>query len=224
MELRNTIPQQDFGTSHRMSVGTSALRAACYTLLPIFPTPARCTMSMQTKKTYLVISALGKDRPGIVNRLSTMVAEHGCNIEDSRMTVLGGEFAAMLLVEGKWNTLAKVENALPELEKDLGLTVIAKRTSEREHTRALIPYAVDVIAMDHPGIVSSLSGFFAEREINIEDMLTSSYAAPHTGTQMFSVHITIGIPASMHIATLRDEFMDYCDDLNLDAVLEPIKS
>jgi glycine cleavage system transcriptional repressor len=184
----------------------------------------RRIMAMQTKKTYLVISALGKDRPGIVNQIAKMIAEHGCNIEDSRMTVLGGEFAVILLVEGKWNTLAKVENSLPELEKTLDLTIIAKRTSEREHTRSLIPYAVDVIAMDHPGIVSSLSGFFAERDINIEDMLTSSYAAPHTGTQMFSVHITIGIPSNIHIATLRDEFMDYCDDINLDAVLEPLKN
>jgi glycine cleavage system transcriptional repressor len=176
-----------------------------------------------TKKTYLVISALGADRPGIVNSLSRAIAEHGCNIEDSRMAVLGGEFAAMLLVEGKWNTLAKVENSLPEMERELGLVIIAKRTGERETGRNLIPYAVEVVAMDHPGIVNSLAGFFAEREINIEDMITSSYPAPHTGTPMFSVHMSVGIPADLHIATLRDEFMDYCDSLNLDAVLEPIK-
>lgn len=178
---------------------------------------------MQPKKTYLVISALGKDRPGILSALSKVIAEQGCNIEDSRMTVLGGEFAAMLLVEGKWNALAKVENALPELEKHAGLTLVVKRTDERETTRALIPYAVDVVSMDHPGIVNSLASFFAERDINIEDMITSSYTASHTGTQMFSLHMTVGIPSNIHIATLRDEFMDYCDDINLDSVLEPLK-
>jgi len=179
---------------------------------------------MSNKKTYLVISALGQDRPGIVNSLSRAIADHGCNIEDSRMTVLGGEFAAMLLVEGKWNTLAKVENILPDLEKQLGMTIIAKRTGQRETGRNLIPYGVEVVSMDHPGIVNSLAGFFADREINIEDMVTSSYAAPHTGTPMFSVHITVGIPSGMHIAELRDQFMDYCDSLNLDAVLEPLKN
>ena len=70
---------------------------------------------MATHKTFLVISAVGADHPGLVNDLSRSILEYGCNIEDSRMTVLGGEFAAILLVEGKWNTLAKVENALPEL-------------------------------------------------------------------------------------------------------------
>jgi glycine cleavage system transcriptional repressor len=178
---------------------------------------------MPTQKTYLVISALGADRPGIVRSLTKAIAEHGCNIEDSRMAVLGGEFAAMLLVEGKWNTLAKVENSLPELQTQLGMTIIAKRTSERTSARNLVPYAVEVVSMDHPGIVNSLASFFAERDINIEDMATSSYSAPHTGTPMFSVQISVGIPSQIHIAALRDEFMDYCDSLNLDAVLEPIK-
>ena len=178
---------------------------------------------MATQKTYLVISALGEDHPGIVNQLSKAILEHGCNIEDSRMTVLGGEFAVMLLVEGKWNTLAKVENTLPELERQLGMTIISKRTGERATVSNLLPYAVDVISMDHPGIVNNLAAFFAERNINIEDLATSSYAAAHTGTPMFSVHMTVGIPSDLHIAALREEFMDYCDGLNLDAVLEPIK-
>lgn len=179
---------------------------------------------MATQKTYLVISALGADHPGLVNDLSRAILEHGCNIEDSRMTVLGGEFAAILLVEGKWNTLAKIENALPELERQLGMVIVCKRTGPRARNENKLPYAVDVIAMDHPGIVNKLAAFFAERSINIEDMGTSTYAAAHTGTPMFAVHMTVGIPADTHIATLREEFMDYCDGLNLDAVLEPIKA
>jgi glycine cleavage system transcriptional repressor len=178
---------------------------------------------MTTQKTFLVISALGKDQPGLVNHLSKAILEQGCNIEDSRMTVLGGEFAAMLLVEGKWNTLAKVENILAELERQLGMTIISKRTGERTAGANLLPYGVDVVSMDHPGIVNNLAGFFAERSINIEDMATNTYAAAHTGAPMFSVHMTVGIPADMHIAALREEFMDYCDGLNLDAVLEPLK-
>ena len=103
------------------------------------------------------------------------------------------------------------------------MTIIAKRTGERAGGKNLLPYAVDVVSMDHPGIVNNLAGFFADRGINIEDMATSTYAAAHTGTPMFSVHMTVGIPADMHIGGLREEFMDYCDGLNLDAVLEPLK-
>ncbi len=179
---------------------------------------------MSSKNNYLVISALGKDHPGIVNTLTKTILNHGCNIVDSRMTVLGGEFAALIMVEGQWNKLAKVEGAIPELENQLGMTIIARRTQERGPDRNLLPYAVEVVAMDHPGIVNNLAGFFAGHDINIEDLVTTSYAAAHTGTPMFSVQMTVGIPSDIHIGSLREEFMDYCDALNLDAVLEPIKS
>ena len=178
---------------------------------------------MPPRPNLLVISALGKDRAGIVDELSRVVLDNGCNILDSRMTVLGGEFAVLMLIEGNWNTVAKLENAIPEMERKLGMTIIAKRTEDRAASSNLLPYGVDVVALDHPGIVHSLANFFAERSINIEEMSTSVYAAAHTGAPMFSVHMSVGIPADMHIASFRDEFMDFCDALNLDAILEPIK-
>ncbi|MGD1983392.1 MAG: glycine cleavage system protein R [Chromatiaceae bacterium] len=178
---------------------------------------------MPAKNSHLVISALGKDRPGIVDTLARAIYELDCNISDSRMTVLGGEFAILLLVDGPWNRLAKLEDQVPELQDRLDLTITTRQTGERSPEANLLPYAVDVVALDHPGIVYSLASFFSDRQINIEDMVTSSYAAAHTGTPMFSVRMTIGIPADIHIAALRDEFMDFCDSMNLDAVLEPIK-
>lgn len=179
---------------------------------------------MSSQHNYLVISALGQDRPGIVDKLSGAILEDSCNITDSRMTVLGGEFAIMLMVEGNWNTLTKLEDSIPQLEKSLGLTIIAKRTEDKPTGDALLPYGVEVVALDHPGIVHHLASFFSQRNINIEDLVTNSYAAAHTGTQMFSVQMTVGIPSNEHISTLRDEFMEFCDDMNLDAVLEPIKN
>lgn len=178
---------------------------------------------MPPKNSHLVISALGKDRPGIVNQLSKAIYELHCNITDSRMTVLGGEFAILLMIEGPWNQLAKLEDQVPELQEKLGLTITTKRTEERSANANLLPYGVDVVSLDHPGIVYSLASFFSDKNINIEDMTTSSYAAAHTGTPMFSVRMNIGIPANIQIAVLRDEFMDFCDGMNIDAVLEPIK-
>jgi glycine cleavage system transcriptional repressor len=186
--------------------------------------PGATQNKMSSQHNYLVISALGQDRPGIVDELSGTILEDGCNIADSRMTVLGGEFAIMLMVEGNWNTLSKLEESIPELEKHLGLTIIAKRTGDKRTGDTLLPYGVEVVSLDHPGIVHHLASFFSQRNINIEDMVTNSYAAAHTGTQMFSVQMTVGIPSSEHISTLRDEFMEFCDNMNLDAVLEPLKN
>ncbi|HHH39824.1 MAG TPA: glycine cleavage system protein R [Sedimenticola sp.] len=179
---------------------------------------------MTPSKNFLVISALGSDRPGIVDQLSKIILDSGCSIVDSRMTVLGGEFAILLMIEGNWNTLAKLEGNIPAIEQQLSLTVISKRTTERLAGPDLLPYAVEVVSLDHPGIVHHLASFFSQRKINIEDMATSGYAAAHTGAPMFAVHMTVGIPSNIHIATLREEFMEFCDAMNLDAVLEPIKA
>jgi glycine cleavage system transcriptional repressor len=175
------------------------------------------------KENHLVISALGKDQPGIVNQLATVVLECGCNISDSRMTVLGSEFAVIMLVSGKWSGIAKVEDHLARLQDKLGLTVVTRRTELREGTARVIPYAVEVVAMDHPGIVHDIAEFFSSRNINVEDLYTGRYAAPHTGTPMFSLHMTVGVPSDMSVASLRGEFMDFCDSLNLDAMLAPVK-
>jgi glycine cleavage system transcriptional repressor len=171
----------------------------------------------------LVIAALAQDRPGLVDELSGWILDSGCNIADSRMTVLGGEFAVLLLAEGQWNNLAKLEDQLESMQERLGMTITLKRTVPKRPGGAFLPYAVDVVALDHPGIVHSLASFFSQRKINIQDLSTSTYSAAHTGTLMFSVHMTLDVPADIHIASLREEFLDTCDRLNLDAVIEPIK-
>jgi glycine cleavage system transcriptional repressor len=172
----------------------------------------------------LVIAAIGEDRPGLVDELSGWILESGCNIADSRMTVLGGEFAVLLLAEGPWNSLAKLEDQQDQVQSRLGMTINLKRTEKKPPQGAFLPYAVDVVALDHPGIVHNLASFFSQRKINIQDLATSSYSAAHTGTLMFSVHMTLDVPADTHIAGLREEFLDFCDRLNLDAVIEPVKA
>ena len=172
---------------------------------------------------FLVISALGTDRPGVVAALSETIVDSGCNINDSRMAVLGSEFAMVMLLSGHWNAIAKIEQALPKLETKLELRIQSKRTEPRTSTDHLIPYAVEIVSQDQPGIVCDIADFFFKRHINIEDIYSSTYPAPHTGARMFTLHMTVGIPTDTAIATLRGEFMDFCDDRNLDAMLAPVK-
>lgn len=174
-------------------------------------------------ESFLVITALGRDKPGIVDKLSEAVTNCDCNIVDSRMTVLGGEFAVILMVSGKWNQLAKLEDGLQSLRDSLELTITSKRTEPGEPATDLMPYTVEVISIDHPGIVYELAHFFSKRNINIQELNTTRYSAAHTGTPMFALHISANIPADTHVATLRDEFLDFCESQNMDATIEPMK-
>lgn len=170
-----------------------------------------------------MISALGEDRPGLVSELSETILNTGCNIEDSRMSILGGEFALIMMVSGAWNNIAKLEDLLPVSQEKLGLIITGRRTESRKLTKQEVPYSIEVVSLDHPGIVQQIAGFFSKRKINIHDMYTSSHRAAHTGSPMFTLSMTIEIPAATHISTLRDQFMEFCDELNLDAIMEPIK-
>ncbi len=178
---------------------------------------------MKKPNNQMVLSALGKDRPGLVDQLTHAIFDLECNIADSRMTVLGGEFAILLLIEGPWNQLARLEGHIPELEKELGLTILSRYTELPEQQEETLPYGVEVVSLDHPGIVHRLANFFSQRNINIIDLNTTRYAAPHTGTSMFAVQMNIGVPAKTSIGELREEFLEFCDDMNLDAVMEPYK-
>ena len=172
----------------------------------------------------IVLSAIGTDRPGVVKDISRAILDCGGNIEESRMAALGAEFAVLMLISGNWHTPAKLEKAMSELEKYHGLVITLKKTAMRTDQGACLPYLVDVVCLDQPGIVFHLSEFFAARGIEIADVQTRRYAAAHTGAPMFSVHMTVSIPGSAPIGQLRDDFHDLCEQLNLDAILEPVKT
>lgn len=172
---------------------------------------------------FLVISALGEDKPGIVSTLTKVILDCGGNVVDSRMTILGGEFAVILLVSGEWNEIAKLETSLQTVGRTNDLTISTKRTEPKTHPPQALPYSAEVIAIDHPGIVHELANFLTSLNINIQDLRTDRYSAPHTGTAMFSVHIVMHIPAQVHITRFREQFFEFCDRLNLDAILEPVK-
>jgi glycine cleavage system transcriptional repressor len=171
----------------------------------------------------LVLTASGEDRIGLVERFSSRITEAGCNIEESRMAALGGQFAILMRVAGSWAAISKLEGQFEATGRELGLSIVHARTRKQPPAKPVVPYQVEVIALDHPGIVHSLARFFSNHGINIEELETDTYPAPHTGAPMFSARITVGLPADAHISTLRGEFLDYCDDLNLDATFEPVR-
>jgi glycine cleavage system transcriptional repressor len=172
----------------------------------------------------LAISAIGPDRTGIVHDLTHVIADCGGNISESRMASLGNEFAMLLLVSGNWHSLAKLEAELQRFATEAGLTLNLKRTEGRNARTDRLPYSIDAVCLDQTGIVSALSGFCSSRDIDIAEVATRSYPAAHTGALMFAVQMIVNVPSRLHLAHLREEFMEFCDSRNLDAILEPVKS
>ncbi len=175
-------------------------------------------------KQHIVISAVGTDRIGMVHELSKAIADCGGTISESRMTALGNEFAMVMLVTGNWHTLAKLEGEFKKLGDAAGMNVQWRRTEARAARNDMLPYSIDVVCLDQTGIVAGMSGFFAQRGVDIAEISTRAYAAAHTGAPMFSIQMIVNVPSRLHIGVLREEFMDFCDHQNLDAIFEPVKN
>jgi len=175
-------------------------------------------------KQFLAVSALGKDRAGLAHDLVRTISECGASISDSRMLPLGGEFAMQLLVTGNWHAMARLESELVRLGEAAGLALHMRRTDPRPLREDHIPYSIDVIGPDHPGIIAGLAGFLTARQIEIAEVASRSYVAAQTGAAMFAVQMMINVPARQPVAQLREDFMEYCDSQNLDAILEPVKN
>ncbi|NNC76602.1 MAG: glycine cleavage system protein R [Woeseiaceae bacterium] len=172
----------------------------------------------------IVISAIGTDRTGVVQDISKVILGCGGNIEESRMTTLGAEFAVLMLVSGNWHTLSRLERGLEKLSDGDNLTFTIRKTEVQPARDNKMPYAVDVISLDQQGIVFGLSNFFASRDIEIADVATRSYAAAHTGAPMFAIQMAVNVPSTVNLAQLREDFADMCERMNLDGILDPVKA
>jgi glycine cleavage system transcriptional repressor len=172
---------------------------------------------------YLVLSALGADRPGLVAEVTEYLAERGVNVEDSRMAVLGAEFGIQVLVSGPEDSIQRVANDKGTLETRTKLGVLVRRTkSPEEHRRAaVIPCVVTAEALDHEGIVRAVALAISRMGINIVSLETTTYNAPVTGSPLFRLEAHIDLPQGVSVAQFRRQMDDVAQRESLDIDVRP---
>lgn len=122
----------------------------------------------------LALSAVGRDRPGIVAATTAVLLRHGVNVEDSRMSILRGHFAMTLILGVPDGADRKSLGAdLDDVAADLGLEALA--LSAVEPLAEAVPRATHVVSIygvDHPGIVHHATRVLAEHRVNVTDLET----------------------------------------------------
>jgi len=160
----------------------------------------------------------------MVHELTRVISESGGNISESRMANLGTEFAMLLLVSGNWHALAKLETELKRLAETSNLSIHLKRhrAAYGAHRHAAVFRstwcALIRAASSRVSRVSSPRAASTSRSLDPQ-LPGRAYRRPHVRVQMI-----VNVPSRIHVAHLREEFMEFCDSLNLDAILEPVKS
>jgi glycine cleavage system transcriptional repressor len=170
-----------------------------------------------------IVSAFGKDRPGIVAELTGMLYELGCNLEDTRMTILADIFASLLLVSGPEGQeleehLAKGCRRL-EIEKGISAYVRPVSALRAEPQKPFSTYTLKVEGLDQTGIVFKVSKYLADQKVNIADLTSSISSAPESGTAIYSMDLKIQVPQGTAMDAFKQGLDQIGNDLDVDITL-----
>ena len=176
-------------------------------------------------KRFFALSAIGKDRPGIVAEVSGLIYECGGNLEDSRMTRLGEQFALLILLSGSGEEFQyRLSTGCKRLEWEKHLSIFltpleAFEGKPGEKGRIEL-YELSTTGMDRMGIVHRVSQLLADQRINIADMQTKATPSPESGTPIFTMKILLEIPAEISAKELLEKLNRLGEELAIDITLK----
>jgi len=173
---------------------------------------------------YFALSAIGRDRPGIVADLAELIFECDCNLEDSSMTILGSEFAVLLLLSGEGADVERrLSTACKRLEWEKRLTVFFRPLESepvayavRSHARR---YHLQAVGVDRAGIVAKIARCLADHAVTIAELATQSRPEPESGTPIYTMHMELDVPEQTDAAVLDRRLQAIGEDLQVDVTL-----
>ncbi len=173
------------------------------------------------REQHLLISAMAHNAPALTLLLCRACQDSRCSIISSRLTQHGDHSALILQAGGSWDALARLESALEQINNRHDVSLSWTRCSPDSPTQPALPYIVYVSALHQPDTLPELCQFFTDHGIAMSKIQYDSYLAPQTGALMLTATITVSLPVNTQISWLRDHFLEFSDQLNLDALIEP---
>ncbi|WNN43285.1 MULTISPECIES: glycine cleavage system transcriptional repressor [Winslowiella] len=167
----------------------------------------------QSQQHHLVITALGVDRPGIVNTITRHVSSCGCNIEDSRLAMLGDEFTFIMFLSGSWNAITLIESTLPLKGAELELLIVMKRTNASSRPAMPSTVRVQVEVTDSPHIIERFTDLFYSHQMNIAELVSRTQPAEENQPPLLYIQITAHSPASQDASFIEQAFNKLCTEL-----------
>jgi len=166
---------------------------------------------------HAVLTAVGDDRPGLVDEVTKYVTDRGGNLEDSRMVNLRGQFAMMMLVAGDDEAMSRLQDGLGALRRNSLVHAELRQADAGAAERApALPFRLNTWAMDHPGLMQSVAHLLGEMGVNIESADSTLRPAPYTNAPLFEMELIVSVPVSTPVAGLRESLSRLCDEMNID--------
>ncbi len=169
----------------------------------------------------LVMTLIGRDRPGLVEAVAAIVEAHGGNWAESRMVQLAGEFAGLLRIQAPAEGAAELERALRGIQ---GVSVIVARAADEPAPPDTRFLELQLVGQDHPGIVHGLAAALAASGVNVEELETGVVDAPMSGERLFQARARLKAPVSLTVDEMRSRLERLAADLIVEVSLEEPKS
>lgn len=173
----------------------------------------------QSQPHHLVITALGVDRPGIVNTITRHVSSCGCNIEDSRLAMLGDEFTFIMLLSGSWNAITLIESTLPLKGAELELLIVMKRTNAGVRPPMPDTAFIQVEVADSPHIIERFTDLIDKHQMNVAELVSRITPAQHDLPPTLYIQMTAHSPTRTSGTTFELAFNTLCQELNAQGTL-----
>jgi glycine cleavage system regulatory protein len=161
--------------------------------------------------TYLVLTAIGNDKPGLVQSLARVIAEHEGNWLESSMSQLAGKFAGILRVSVSDQQADALIKALDDLSGQLKLVI--ERVDDELPVEPPLTVSLSLVGNDRPGIIREISHALAGLAVNVEQLNTECAPAPMSGDALFRARATLRVPSGIDLDTLQEELEKLADDL-----------
>jgi glycine cleavage system transcriptional repressor len=171
----------------------------------------------------LVLTLTGPDRIGIVEKVTGLLVARGGNVEISRMTRLGGEFAILMLATVPAEQVAGLESDLEHLVAEgYKVTTTQARQTRAEGQAGWLPYRIEVQGADHEGIIQEVARYLSHRGINIESMESETTPAPISGVPLFRMTAEVAVPPGPAGEGWEAGLEDLSSHLNLEIRVEAV--
>lgn len=167
---------------------------------------------------YLVLTIIGDDKPGLVEKLSTVIADNSGNWLNSSMSQLAGKFAGILQVSVPESSADKLIADLNALSNNFKLVI--EKVSQEIPAQSLRTISMNLVGNDRPGIIREVSRALAKSAFNVEDLETECGPAPMSADILFHARATLQVPEDADLDALRDELERIADDLIVEIQLE----
>jgi glycine cleavage system regulatory protein len=166
----------------------------------------------------LVLTAIGDDRPGLVDVLSGVISAHGGSWERSRMARLGGRFAGIVEVVLPEQQVVGLRRALADLGEvgTLQVTVAGAGDSAMPEGPRV---GVQLMGSDQPGLLHAVTSVLSDVGASIEELSTALRDAPMAGGTTFEAVATVVLPDEAAIEGLRRGLEDLASHLMVDIEL-----